>query len=386
MKRRLTRSLLTTVLAAGLALAAGAGGATAASAASPAWTFTPVLSGLNGPRGIAFDTSGNLYVAEAGTFQPVSGTNFVVSQTGTVDKFKLDDGTATLRWSASFNSLSDAFLGGGPEVLGPAGVTSAGGTVLALISENQIGVHKISPGLRIPQIGHLLRLSAQTGHGASISDIGDQEYAWAGQHASLWKEFPDSNPNAVLVIKGRNGHRDRVFVVDAGANTVAEVLPTGKIHVIAFIPNDPVRDSTPTCITQGPDGALYVGTLDLVANLFAFGPGQSHVYRIDPNTHESFLTAAHVWASGLTTVFGCAFDRQGNLWASEMFEPDSSGAPGDLVRIPFANPSAIEHIGLGSVPLPGGVAVGPDGNSVYVATGAPVTTPNAGGVVRISAS
>lgn len=148
-----------------------------------------------------------------------------------------------------------------------------------------------------------------------------------------------------------------------------------------------VRDSTPTCITQGPDGALYVGTLDLVANLFAFGPGgQSHVYRIDPNTHESFLTAAHVWASGLTTVFGCAFDRQGNLWASEMFEPDSSGAPGDLVRIPFANPSDIEHIGLGSVPLPGGVAVGPDGNSVYVATGAPVTTPNAGGVVRISAS
>src|SRR5262249_18715681 len=149
------------------------------------------------------------------------------------------------------------------------------------------------------------------------SDIGNQEYTWAGQHASLWEEFPDANPNAVLVVKG--GHH-RTFVVDAGANTVGEVMPDGQIRVIAYIPNDPVRDSTPTCITQGPDGALYVGTLDLVANLFVFGPGQSHVYRIDPNTHEDFLTAAHVWASGLTTVFGCAFDRNGNFWATEMFQ------------------------------------------------------------------
>ena len=118
MTRRLTRSLLAAVLGAGLVLTSG-GVAAASSAAAPA--FTPVVSGLNGPRGVAFDHQGNLYVAEAGQFQPVSGTNFVVSQTGKVDKFSLHQGTATLRWSASFNSLSDTFLGGGPEVLGPAG-------------------------------------------------------------------------------------------------------------------------------------------------------------------------------------------------------------------------------------------------------------------------
>ena len=117
MTPRLTKSLLAAVLGAGLALTSG-GVAAASSAAAP--TFTPVVSGLNGPRGVAFDHQGNLYVAEAGQFQPVSGTNFVVSQTGKVDKFSLHQGTATLRWSASFNSLSDTFLGGGPEVLGPA--------------------------------------------------------------------------------------------------------------------------------------------------------------------------------------------------------------------------------------------------------------------------
>jgi hypothetical protein len=81
---------------------------------------------------------------------------------------------------------------------------------------------------------------------------------------------------------------------------------------------------------------------------------------------------------------GCAFDRHGNFWATEMFEPNKAGAPGDVVRIPFADPSAIQHIGLGSVPLPGGIAPAPWGDSIYVAVGAPDTTPNAGGVVKIT--
>ena len=320
-----------------------------------------------------------------------------MSQTGRVDKFSLGKGTATLKWSAAFNSLYDTFLGGGPEVLGPAGVTAAGHRVLAIVSESREGVHKVTPGLAVPQIGHLFRLNPVTGKATDKSDVGDQEYAWAGEHKDLWQEFPDSNPTGVLVTRGgpRQGggqsgkegrqHRGviRTFVVDAGANTVSEVMPNGRNRVIAFIPNDPVRDSTPTCVTQGPDGALYVGTLDLVANLFAIGPGQSHVYRVDPNTHESFLTAAHVWASGLTTIYGCAFDRSGNFWATEMFAPNPAGPPGDLVRIPFSDPSSVQHIGLGSVPTPGGIAQGTDG-SMYVAVGAPNTDPASGGVVKVS--
>ncbi len=383
MTRRLIKSLLIAVLGAGLAITSG-GVAAANGGPGPHWKFTTVVSGLNGPRGVAFDSWGNLYVAEAGLFQPVSGRNWVVSQTGRVDKFALHHGAATLRWSTRFNSLSDTFLGGGPEVLGPAGLAPAGNRMLLIMSQNRIGVHKVSPNIAIPQIGHLFSLNDQTGHPVSKSDIGDQEYIWTAQHANLWKEFPDSNPNAVLVTRGWHGHgRTRTFVVDAGANTVAEVMPNGKIHVLAFIPNDRLRDSTPTCITQGPDGALYVGTLDLVDNL-TFGPGQSHVYRIDPNTHQSFLTAAHLWASGLTTVYGCAFDHRGNFWATEMFEPNRAGAPGDVVRIPFSHPSSITHIGLGSLPTPGGIAAGPWG-AMYVAVGAPNTTPGSGAVIKISA-
>src|SRR6266516_411205 len=115
--------------------------------------------------------------------------------------------------------------------------------MLLLISENQTGVHKVSPGLAIPQIGHLFSLNENNGHAVDKSDIGDQEYVWAGQNASLWEECPDSNPNAVLVTKGWHGHgQTRTFVVDAGANTVAEVMPNGRIRILAFIPNDRLRD------------------------------------------------------------------------------------------------------------------------------------------------
>jgi hypothetical protein len=73
----------------------------------------------------------------------------------------------------------------------------------------------------------------------------------------------------------------------------------------------------------------------------------------------------------------------GNFWATEMFQPNLAGPPGDLVRIPFSHPSSIQHIGLGPVPTPGGIAQGP-GGSMYVAVGVPDTTPAAGGVVKAS--
>jgi hypothetical protein len=175
----------------------------------------------------------------------------------------------------------------------------------------------------------------------------------------------------------------RTFVVDAGANTVSEVMRNGTVRVIAFIPNDPIRDSTPTCAAVGPDGALYVGTLDLLL-AFALGPGHSHVYRVDPDTTENFVDAGkHVWASGLTTVTACTFDHAGNFWATEMFQPNPAGPPGDLVRIPFSNPGGLQHVGGGALPLPGGVTPGA-GGSLYVSVNSANTAPGAGSIVRVT--
>ena len=54
-------------------------------------------------------------------------------------------------------------------------------------SQNQPGVHKVSPGLAIPQIGHLFSLNENNGHAVDKSDIGTQEYVWAGENAVAGK-------------------------------------------------------------------------------------------------------------------------------------------------------------------------------------------------------
>jgi hypothetical protein len=372
-----------------------AGGASAASAhEGSGWTVKPVLSGLNAPRGLAFDGQGSLYVSESGQYFTIAPGDFGVSRTGKVDKYVLSRKAPKLVWSTAFDSLYDS-SNGGPEVLGPEGISALGNScskrgqegsegcqVLMIESESKAGVLKVTPGLTIPQIGHLFRLDGATGKPTNKSDVGGQQYTWTADHASLWTEFPDSNPYGVLVIRDSRTEKIRTFVADAGANTVSEVMRNGTNRVIAYIPNDQLRDSTPTCIAQGPDGALYVGTLDLADN-FTFGPGQSHVWRINPNTHQNYLTAAHLWASGLSTVTACTFDRKGNFWGTEMFQPNTVGPPGDLVRIPFSNPSSLTHVGGGSLPLPGGIAQGRDG-AMYVSINSANTTLGSGGVVKVA--
>jgi sugar lactone lactonase YvrE len=179
-------------------------------------------------------------------------------------------------------------------------------------------------------------------------------------------------------------------LIDAAANTVNQIGADGTSTVIAYIPNEtpvqglPTRDSTPTCAAVGPDGALYIGTLDLVRNFVDPNQGRATVYRVDPKAHEPYLTAAHLWATGLTTITSCAVDNAGNFWATEMFKYNTNGPPGDVVRIPFADPGNPEHIGGGQLPFPGGIAVGPDG-AAYVAVFSAGTAAADGEVVRVSA-
>lgn len=357
--------------------------------------ITPVLGGLAAPRGIAFDGQGSMYVAQSG----VAGAGPAgMTESGRVGKYAW--GQTTPAWETSFSSLYvTEDPSAPPDVLGPEGVSATGNgcmkhssgqrrgcQVLMIMSESTPGVDAATGGaVDAPQAGHLYRLDGATGSASSQADIGTQMWNWTGQNSSLFPDdFPDSNPYGVLVTKDSSTDRIRTFVADAGANTISEVMGDGTARIIAYIPNEtgvPFRDATPTCIAQGPDGYLYVGTLHFVSNLFVFGGDRSDVWRINPDA--SYPAAPQLWTSGLTTVSGCTFDRSGNFWATEMFQGGFDATPpGDLVKIPFANPGSHTRIGFGQVPLPGGIAQGPDG-AMYVTVGS-AAPGHSGGVMRVS--
>jgi hypothetical protein len=363
-----------------------------AAQADPSVSIRPVLGGLAAPRGIVFDARGSMYVSESG----IAGKGPAgLTHTGKVDKFTW--GSTTPAWTKVFNSIyATEDPSQPPDVLGPEGLSVVPNgckedrracRVLMITSESTPGIRAATSGAVVDrQAGHLFRLDGATGAATSKSNVGSQMYQWTGDHSQLFSDFPDSNPYGVLVTKGAGG--GRTFVADAGANTISEIMPDGHARVVSYIPNEnfgAFRDATPTCIAQGPDGYLYVGTLDFVSNLFV-PPGTggfSSVWRVNPNAN--YPTKPTKWATGLTTISACTFDRQGNFWAAEMFAGGlSADPPGDVVRIPFAHPTTQAHFGLGQLPVPGGIAQGPDG-AMYVTVGS--SAPGvSGGVMRVSVS
>jgi hypothetical protein len=362
-------------------------GVAAAPSASAATNVTTVLSGLNNPRGVAFDSAGHLYLSESGMY---SSSAPIVTRTGRVTKYRADDGAWRKVWTTGgFESLSDAT--NGPEVLGPEGISAGGGDVKMIMSESIDGV-RAGDNLSAHQLGLLFGLDPANGRPSRLANVGNQQYDWTGDHQSLAPhDFPDSNPYAVLITG--SGSRARTFVADAGANTVNEVRSNGTVRVLSYIPNDPQFDATPTCIAKGRDGMLYVATLDLLTNSIlgappniGGNPGHSNVWRVDPNA--SYPTPPKLWATGLTTVSACTFDRAGNFWATELFHQNRQGPPGDLVKIVASEVARrttdnLIHVGGGRLPLPGGIAQGPDG-AMFVSLNADNAAPGSGSVAKVT--
>lgn len=349
------------------------------------WNVSVVASHLNNPRGLSPAPGGGLYLAEAG-----SGGSACVGSG--------EQGTTCIGLTGSFDlvtrhgvrrlvtGLISGSGQGGVGAEGPVSVSSDGfGQFYGLFGLNS---HQVPPPGAIPyklrsaalhQLGHLVKVRGP-GPLRDVSDVGDQDYAWTAARTYLApKDFPDANPNNVLASWG---HR---YVVDAGANLLVDVQRDGKAKVLAFIPvpKGSVSDSVPTCVARGPDGALYIG--ELLGGQYA--PGHASIIRVVPGH------APRVWATGLTTVQGCGFGRDGAFYATEfqtsgLNEGPTANPAGDVVRIDRWGHRT--HLGVGQLFYPSGFAAGRDG-SVYVsncsiapASGmGPKLCPSGGQVVRI---
>jgi hypothetical protein len=315
--------------------------------------FSVVAAGLHSPRGLAFGPGGILYLAQAGD----------ADHAGSI---------AQIRNPSSRHPKLRTIIGGLPtigdegEFIGVDGISVSGRghhtSIFAIMGLSPQATGNAS-------FGNLMKVRLN-GTATDVANVGSFDYQWTGDHSSLWQEFPDANPYAVLSTLGH------VYVADAGANTLDEVHSDGSITVLAYFPNTALRDAIPTCIARGPDRALYIGILAFVDSA-VLGPS-AKVYRVDPSTanlSDPTATPMTEWATGLWPINGCAFGPNGSFYASQMWTNPShdfnqifADPRGDVVKIPWRSPSTHIFLTGGALSTTAGVAVSEDG-AVFVADG-----------------
>ena len=154
----------------------------------------------------------------------------------------------------------------------------------------------------------------------------------------------------------------RRIVADAGANALIVALANGRTRTLAVPPAlAGGREAVTTSVTEGPDGALYVGLL----TGFPFFQGSASVLRI-----ESDGSGIGTYAAGFTAIVDVAFDAGGALYVLETasgqvppFPPPSPGLGAG--RLKRQCPGGAPTVLLDGLTFPGGVAIGPD-SAAYI--------------------
>jgi hypothetical protein len=286
-----------------------------------------VATGLDNPRGLDVSRRGTVYVAEAGRggsgpcLAGEEGTT-CAGATGAVTAIHHGEQTRILE-----GLPSHAPQPAGDGALGPSDVSLSGwGRAYLTVGLGADPAARAQLGDLGPGFGQLYKFSPW-GHVRAVADVSAYEAAANPDGGAI-----DSNPNSVTTKWGR------VFVVDAGGNSLLRVHRSGEISTVAVFPDrlitpppgmglpDPFpMQAVPTNVVVGPDGALYVSQL----TGFPFPVGAANVYRVERGS------APEVYASGLTNVTDLAFDRHGNLYVVEFAANGlGSGDPsGALLKI-----------------------------------------------------
>jgi hypothetical protein len=352
---RLRRPALAAAAVAACAVAvpfAAASGAAAAPAApahsdSTSGKVSLVASGLDNPRGLAFDARGHLYVAEAG-----HGGSLCIGQSpeGGESCAGLSSGISKVEHGHAYRILSGLISIAGKDgtaALGLDSVATRGHQLFGQFAESSRGLPPNLPPGAVTNAARteLGRTIAVGNHGSwwPIASTGNADYDWTADHKFLQPDqFPDANPNGLTV----RGHT--IYVADAGANLLAKVTGKGHVSTLTYfqVPKGSPTDAVPTCVAQAGDGSLYVGEL-LGGNP---QPGHARVWQVWPNGH------AKVKWTGFTTIQGCGFDDHGNFYVTEFNTNglESQKPAGDVVRI--SPKGKRTTFGTGSLFFPSGFA------------------------------
>ncbi|WP_433002864.1 ScyD/ScyE family protein [Kribbella sp. CA-294648] len=272
-------ALVSTVLVAGQAEGSGGYGG----------SLKPVVTGLNGPRGVAAHGAKVVYsVGDGSVYEAWAyGTNKGIRELGTVPG-GFAPAIDTDRWGTTY------------------ALTGAGGEPGQPLPPGGASLFKLRPG-KAP---------------LKIADIGQYQLKDPDPY-NVEGPATESNPFGVATL--RDGS---VLVADAAGNDLLRVWPNGKIRTVARLKPRVVKapanlggqlmpaEAVSTSVTVGSDGHYYVGEL----RGFPATPGTSQIWRIKPGSMNAVCDPAKPYkghcqryADGYTSIVDLSAGRHGKL-------------------------------------------------------------------------
>ena len=300
---------------------------------------TPVMTGLDNPRHLAFGPEGALYVAEAGRGGPgpclfIRGALQCAGSSGAVSR--LWQGTQ----SRIVTGLPSYAPASGTGATGPHAVSIHGrGNAYVTIG---LGGNLATRAIMGQGFGRTVRFQPN-GNWGYQDDISAYE-----QTNNPDGNVPDSNPYGILAGPGQR------VVTDAGGNDLLRVGANGSISTLAVFPARPGRstDSVPTSVAVGPDGAYYVGELTGVP----FVVNTARIYRVVPGL------PVETYGPTFSFIIDLEWGPDGHLYVLQHASLAGLTGPGILYRLESdgtKTPIVTDLI------APGGIAFGPDG-AIYI--------------------
>jgi DNA-binding beta-propeller fold protein YncE len=237
---------------------------------TPSGVQSTYASGLLFPRGLAFDSLGNLFAAE--TLAPADDV-----EVGKVLKFNLRNKATTLGSAAQFFFEGLAIdIAGNVYVMGTDTSPTAAGTIFKFTPSGERIVFGSVPGVLDNPTANL---------GLAFDRAGYYLYATASGAQTIYKFAPDGT---------------RTVFVGPDAFATGE-YPAG----LAFDSSGNLFVSIETITDPGADSIVY------------FTP----------------MGVKSTFATGLTTPRGLAFDSSGYLFVAEVNQPEAN-QPGDILKFP----------------------------------------------------